>query len=202
LTDEDLEAPIVEERPPNRSIALGLALVAAVLLVGAAFTRHWLVNGNGRGQELGIGLRSMYLCADSGRIARTGYSGANTCVDRSNADFVKMVDAMSEYTKREASNAFVPAGVVTFAVVLLAAGGLVAAAALAARKKRNPIPIAPTTISLLCLMTALISGCVFVATKPGPTGSAGVGLSFWAFGVGAVIGIAGSQMLAKLNRMD
>jgi hypothetical protein len=28
----------------------------------------------------------------------------------------------------------------------------------------------------------------------------GVGLSFWVFGVGTVMGIAGAQMMAKVNR--
>jgi hypothetical protein len=41
---------------------------------------------------------------------------------------------------------------------------------------------------------------VFVATKPGPNGMVGVGLSFWIFGVGCVMGIAGAQMMAKVNR--
>jgi hypothetical protein len=41
---------------------------------------------------------------------------------------------------------------------------------------------------------------VFVATKPGPTGMVGVGMSFWIFGAGCVMGIAGAQMMAKLNR--
>ena len=41
---------------------------------------------------------------------------------------------------------------------------------------------------------------VFVATKPGPPGMVGVGLSFWIFGVGAVMGIVGAQLLAKVNR--
>jgi hypothetical protein len=41
---------------------------------------------------------------------------------------------------------------------------------------------------------------VFVATKPGEAGFVGVGQSFWVFGAGAVLGIAGAQMLAKVNR--
>jgi hypothetical protein len=61
-------------------------------------------------------------------------------------------------------------------------------------------PIAPTTIALLGVMIGLITGCVFIATKPGPTGMVGVGLSFWIFGVGCVMGIAAAQMMAKVNR--
>jgi hypothetical protein len=41
---------------------------------------------------------------------------------------------------------------------------------------------------------------VFVATKPGPAGFVGVGIAFWIFGIGAVLGLGGSIMLARVNR--
>ncbi|MGH9883906.1 MAG: hypothetical protein ACREBE_00135, partial [bacterium] len=50
------------------------------------------------------------------------------------------------------------------------------------------------------IMIGLISGCVFVATKPGDVGTVGVAWSFWAFGIGSVAGIAGAQLLAKQIR--
>ena len=59
------------------------------------------------------------------------------------------------------------------------------------------MPMAPTTLALLAIMAALVTGCVFVATKPGPGGFVGVGIAFWIFGAGAVMGIAGAQLLAK-----
>ena len=46
----------------------------------------------------------------------------------------------------------------------------------------------------------MITGCIFVATKPGPLGFVGVSWSFWAFGAGTVVGIATAQMIAKLIR--
>ena len=82
----------------------------------------------------------------------------------------------------------------------LAAASLVVAAGIAISGKKPQLPITPTTIALLGIMASLITGCVFVATKPGPAGFVGVGISFWVFGVGAVLGIAGAQMLAKVNR--
>jgi hypothetical protein len=39
-----------------------------------------------------------------------------------------------------------------------------------------------------------------VATKPGEAGSVGVAWSFWAFGLGAVTGLAGAQLLARQLR--
>jgi hypothetical protein len=188
-------------RPPNRSLALGLTVAAAVLLVGAALTRQWLVNG-GRGAELGVGLRSVHLCADAGRIARTGFAGETACIDKTNAAFVTMVRELNPYAKEMPSSVFVPMGWVTFVLVLLAAAGLLGAAALTGFKKKNPIPIAPTTVALMSMMLALITAFLFIATKPGAGASMGIGLSFWAFGIGAMLGIAGAQMLVKLNRMD
>jgi hypothetical protein len=58
----------------------------------------------------------------------------------------------------------------------------------------------PTTIALLGVMIGLLTGCVFVATKPGEAGSVGVAWSFWAFGLGAVTGLAGAQLLARQLR--
>jgi hypothetical protein len=49
-------------------------------------------------------------------------------------------------------------------------------------------------------MLALISACVFVATKPGGNGALGVGVGFWVFGGGAVLGIASAQLLARVIR--
>ena len=98
------------------------------------------------------------------------------------------------------SSAFVPMGWATLVACLLAAFGLLAAAGIAIAGKRPDLPMAPTTIALLAVMASLITGCVFVATKPGPPGMVGVGPSFWIFGAGAVVGIAGAQMLAKVNR--
>jgi hypothetical protein len=83
---------------------------------------------------------------------------------------------------------------------VFAALGLLVAAGLAYARKTPDLRIAPTTIALLGGMLALISGCVFVATKPGPAGMVGVGSSFWLFGVGCVVGIVSAQLLARVNR--
>lgn len=173
----------------NRQLALGLAIAAALCMLYGGFTKKWLVNG-GSHSEYGFGLRSNYQCA-------TGYDDKQRCEEHSNGE---VVDLFKQMNPKFASGAFVPTGWITFIALLLAALGLAGAAAMAAAKKPMDLPIAPTTIGLLFSMIALITGCVFVATKPGPPGMVGVGLSFWIFGVGSVMGIVGAQMLAKVNR--
>lgn len=104
------------------------------------------------------------------------------------------------FAEDRVSRAFPVAGLVTFIVLLVAAGGLLAAAGLATANKRPNLPVSPTTFALLGLMIGLITGCVFVATKPGGVGAVGVSWSFLAFGIGSVAGISSAQLLAKQIR--
>jgi hypothetical protein len=173
----------------NRQLALGLAIAAALCMLYGGFTKKWLVNG-GHNVEIGFGLRSNFMCM-------TDYEDKQVCKDQSNGEAVELV---KHRDPKLASSAFVPTGWITFISLLLAALGLLGAAAVAATKKPMDLRVAPTTIGLLFSMIALITGCVFVATKPGPPGMVGVGLSFWIFGIGSVMGIVGAQMLAKVNR--
>jgi hypothetical protein len=182
-----------------RPLATGLCAAAAACLLFAAFTKTWLVNGN-KYAEIGFGLRANYECGTSYAFDGLAASGKQACTETSNHDFIAKWQAMGEQAKKMTSVAFVPAGWITFIVALIAAFGLAAAAAFGALKKPMNWPIAPTSIGLLGVMIGLITGCVFVATKPGPTGMVGVGMSFWIFGVGCVMGIAGAQMMAKVNR--
>jgi hypothetical protein len=185
---DDLYVPPPPKKD-NRQLAMGLAIAAALCMLFGAFTKQWLVNGN-KHLEYGFGLRSNFECA-------TGYDDKQRCEDHSNSE---VVDMFKQMDAKLASGAFVPTGWITFISILLAAAGLLAAGAMAAAKKPMDLPVAPTTIGLLFSMIALITGCVFVATKPGPPGMVGVGLSFWIFGVGSVMGIVGAQLLAKVNR--
>jgi hypothetical protein len=177
-----------------RPLAMGLAVAAAACLIFAAFTRQWLVNA-GRYTEYGFGLRDNYQCMTS-----YGESSEQQCQEMTNSAVVEMFASAGPRGEKMSSAAFVPMGWVTFVVSLLAALGLLGAAFLAFKKIQRPLPVAPTSIGLLFGMIGLITGCVFVATKPGPPGMVGVGVSFWVFGVGTVMGIAASQMLAKLTR--
>jgi hypothetical protein len=179
----DEEAP----KRPNAAVAITLAIVAAACLVYGAVTHHWLVNDN-PGEQIAFGLRDNSQCTGT------------DCLHRSNAELIRELRDFSEASKQDASVAFAPFGWITLVASLLATLGLLGAAGLAASRKKPDLPMTPATLALLGIMVGLITGCVFVATKPGPPGYVGVGLSFWVFGAGCVLGIAGAQLLAKVNR--
>jgi drug/metabolite transporter (DMT)-like permease len=178
----------------KRWLGIGLAVAAAALLLYAALSRAWLHN-----PRLGISFgpggcnNCCYLVGD----AADGCSLSNEgFVDSMRAMAKKLGDAKAMPT----SSAFAPMGWTTYVLCIVGALGLLATAALALAKRRPQLPISPASIALLAIMMSLITGCVFVATKPGPAGFVGVANGFWAFGIGTVAGIAGAQMLAKLIR--
>lgn len=188
---------MTETKKDNRTLGIGLAVAAAVCLVYAAVTQQWLVNA-GRYTEIGFGLTSNHECSVS--FVRSSSTPDRACHELSNSELIDKWRSMGSEAAKLTSSAFAPIGKVTLVIILLAAVSLLLAAALAFARKQPALPIAPTTIALLCGMAGLITGCVFVATKPGPAGMVGVGVSFWVFGAGSVAGIVGAQLLAKLNR--
>ena len=167
----------------TRMLAIGLAVAAAALLAFAAFSRTWVARPGG----IGFGPMGCTQCNLTG-------SG-----DLSNAAFMEMLRGTG-IDEKFTSGTFAPMGWATFGLCLIASLGLLGAAGMAFKQKRPDLPMAPTTAALLAIMIALITGCVFIATKPGGPGFVGVAVGFWAFGIGAVMGIASAQMLAKINR--
>ncbi len=175
----------------KRWAAIGLAVIAAACLGYGSFSRQWLVNGS-RYETYGFGLRTNYTCGSS--------FGETPCDESTNAEYIDRLNSFGESAAKNASGAFAPMGWATFVELLIAAGALLIAAGLAIANKKPQLPVSPSSLALLAIMAALITGCVFVATKPGVAGFVGVGMSFWVFGAGAVLGIAGAQLLAKVNR--
>ncbi|HET7505127.1 MAG TPA: hypothetical protein VFK02_29110 [Kofleriaceae bacterium] len=187
-TEDDTAPP---RRPPPRALAIAIAAAAAGCLLAACFSHRWLANRHLG--DFGYSLLSFQDC-------RTGEPSAQpACTSISNFQVVKKTQNSPFYEQR-ASTVFPVLGLVTFVVLLLAAAGLLCAAGLAAAGRRPDLPISPTTISLLANMIGLVSGCVFVAIRPGEAGAVGVAWSFWAFGIGSVGGFAGAQLLAKQIR--
>jgi hypothetical protein len=144
------------DQPPStrdyRYIAIALALVAVGCFAYAAFSKQWLVKGG----AIGFGLRECNDCR------------AEPCLVLPNDDMVAEWQASPfrgdvEYT----SSAFAPTGTITFVLLFVAMAGLLGAAGLAIARKHSHLPIAPSTLGLLGIALTLISGCVFVATKPG-----------------------------------
>jgi len=185
-----------EPQPKNhRAIGILLALVAGAGLVYASVTKQWLTNGNAY-EQISFGLRDMNQCGSA--------FGEKDCDHFTNAGFIEQLRDTNEASARErtrdASGAFAPMGWITLVACLLAALGLFAAAGIAIAGKRPDLPMTPPTLALLAIIVGIITGCVFIATKPGPAGFVGAGLSFWIFGGGCVLGIAAAQMLARVNR--
>jgi len=195
MTDDEYEtAP--KQKQPNRMLGIGLAVVAAGCLLFATFSHHWLANASNL-EEVGFGLRDNHDCMTLGTEAKCTEMSNSALVDQMRTE---LRDQGLDRDDRMTSSVFAPCGWATFIACLIAVLGLLAAAGMAAGRRTPLWPISPSTLALLGIMAALITGCVFVATKPGPAGYVGVGLSFWVFGAGAVLGIAGAQLLAKVNR--
>ena len=180
-----------QPKPPNRMLAIALAVVAGAALVYAAVTKQWLANGN-EYEQISFGLRDMTQCGSS--------FGETPCDHYTNSEFVQHLRDFGDTASLNASGAFAPMGWITLVACLLAAFGLFASAGIALTGKKPDLPMTPTTVALLGIIIGIITGCVFIATKPGPAGFVGAGLSFWVFGGGCVLGIAAAQMLAKVNR--
>ncbi|MEO8707222.1 MAG: hypothetical protein ABI867_44755 [Kofleriaceae bacterium] len=108
--------------------------------------------------------------------------------------------AMAEKHVYQTSSAFSAFGWIALIATWIAALSLVVACAMVLSKRQFAWPVMPPTTALLGIATALITGCVFAALKPGPAGYVGVGVGFIAFGIGMVLGLWSSIMLAKLLR--
>ena len=177
--DDDPTAP-----RPRRALGIGLAVLSAGCLIAACFSHRWLANRH-RG-DIGYSLLSYEDCRSGCQVVSNMQVYENT--------------SKSPFEEQRVSLAFPIAGAVAFAALLVTAIALLTAAAIAAADRRPDLPVFPTTIALLGVMIGLLTGCVFVATKPGEAGSVGVAWSFWAFGLGAVTGLAGAQLLARQLR--
>jgi len=174
--------PTPRELP--RAVTVLLAIVAAGCLIAACFSHRWLANRHTG--DLGYSPLSYQVC----RPICTSITNFQVARNTYNLPF----------EEDRVSVVFPVAGLITFIVLLVAAGGLIVAAGITAANRRPNLPVSPTTFALLGLLIGLPAGCVFVATKPGAVGAVGVAWSFWAFGIGAVAGIAVAQLLARQIR--
>ena len=101
MSDDDLGPP----KKDTRTLAMALAAAAAVCMLYAAFTHHWLANGN-KHLEFGFGLRSSFACG-------TDYQNKTTCDWRKNADVVdefRELEKASHSAQKLASSAFTTSG--------------------------------------------------------------------------------------------
>jgi len=176
----------------KRLLAIGLALLAAGCFLFSAFSKRWLYNSADQ-DEFGFGLRSAWACGD--------YREGRECMEWGPSQYEELFyrAGVSGEKQKQTSAAFVPCGWVTFVGCLLAGLSLLVGAGLALGNKKPDLKIAPTTIAVLATAISLITGCIYVATKPGPGGVVGVGITFIVFGAGVVLAMASAPMLAKVN---
>jgi uncharacterized membrane protein len=125
------------------------------------------------------------------------------CASASNFDLVEQLDQQIVELKKDPNPAvqraiprppwhgFPVVGIMALAFSVLAAASLLWAAVIALRRKRPELAIMPTTIAVIAIALAIVTGCIFVATKPGLyLDTLTVGWTFWVFGVGVVSGLA------------
>ena len=191
MSDDDGVQPPSKPRDPR--IAVAAAFLAAAALIISCFSSRWLANAGSDG-EIMMGLRSTTECGSVGMLLGPR---PDECRTKPNAEYA---EEWQGPTGQYYSASWAPFGIITTIAVLLGALGLLGAGVVGLLKTKPNMPFSPSTVALLGIMISLITGCVFVATKPGPGGFVGIGVTFWIFGIGAVIGIFVATVLAKVNR--
>jgi hypothetical protein len=161
----------------TKAIAAALAFGAAAALAWASFSTHW-AQQIAYGQDT-FGLRTWVRCTDDG-----------VCDARS-------IETFARYAK---SDVFPILGWVASVSLWLAAASLAAAAALMLAGRFIARPIALTTVALVSLAVGLISGFVFLATRPPE--NYGPGPGFWAFAAGELVGIVSTILVARIRPAD
>jgi hypothetical protein len=209
-----------EPNSDHRIVATILAVAAVGCLTYGAASRRWLYNRSTRVlvTEVAIGPRGIVICipdTDDCRELSTGELvdefGEQVAHARHLAeslppttpnDTVRMAQksAVETADQLRASGAFPIFGWIAFIACIVAAVSLAIVAALSIARRRVLWPIMPTTTALLGLMIGVVTGCVFVAIKPGAGGFVGVSYGFWVFGAGCVLGLAAAILLNKVIR--
>lgn len=165
-----------------------LAIVAAVLLAVSLFL-PWLKSKQNKYLNASMTLLSFKVCQNQG----DGWE----CESMSNFKVAKELAAQNEHASKKQGTTFPYFGLATLIICLGAAASMLAAGVLGLTGKFVRSPIAITTVGLLAACLGLITGCIFVAVKPGGVGTIGVTWPFFVFGTAVVLGVAACQMLSK-----
>jgi 4-amino-4-deoxy-L-arabinose transferase-like glycosyltransferase len=163
-----------------------LALVAAVLLAVSLFL-PWLKSKHNRYLNASMTLLSFTVCRGED----------NECKKVSNFELADEVKKFNQDSPKKEGTTFPYFGLITLIVCLGAAATMAAAGVLGLLGRFVRTPIALTTVGLLAACLGLITGCIFVAVKPGGVGAIGVTWPFFVFGTAIVLGVAACQMLSK-----
>jgi len=176
------------DQTEHRALAILLALVASVCLGFSQISQRWLLSPGG---GTGFGLRDNHEC----------HYDEDACVERSNLDFTDARGASPSHAERDQISSVFPwLGWATSGLIAVGELGLVVSILVAALRRRPIWMISPTTIALFPLMVAMITGCLFCATKPGEASFVGVAIGFWVFGAGEICSIIAALLLSRAIR--
>jgi hypothetical protein len=180
------------EPTDHRMLGILLALVAIAALGYSLVSQRWLLSPSG---GVGFGLRTNHVCY------RVGEGEEMRCDELSNSDYVgDRADAADEHERDGVSTVFPWLGWGTSALVGISVLGLLVTVIVAALGKRPHLFLSPTTVALAPAMIAMITGCLFCATKPGETSFVGVAIGFWVFGAGEICALISGLLLARSIR--
>ncbi|HEV7559202.1 MAG TPA: hypothetical protein VGO00_27195 [Kofleriaceae bacterium] len=175
-------------------LAIGFATIAAVCLAGSVMSHRWLVTEYA--SDDGFSPWSFQSCADE-------HGARTTCQINGNAEVLESITRSSGTGAPPQSPLFVPTGTMTFIAGLIAAAGLLIAAGLAALG-RVRLPVSPTKVTTLAIIVGGFSAIMFVGTRPGMSPAVGgpfqTGSAAFVFGIGAVIGLFATRILARRFR--
>lgn len=163
-----------------------LAIVAAVLLAVSLFL-PWLKSKQSKYVNASMTLLAIKVCNGDG----------DECKKMSNFELADEIKKANEFAEKKQGTTFAYFGLITLIICLGAAAAMLAGGVLGLMGKFVRSPIALTTVGLLGACLGLITGCIFVAVKPGGVGAIGVSWPFFVFGTAVVMGVAACQMLAK-----
>jgi hypothetical protein len=180
-----------ERQKRNRETAIILALLSVATLLVGALGNHWLVDPQGQSQF--IGLRGVKACKDGMCDSMSNFQLVDEIekdIDRVRARNATVRPQEQEAVPREPWHGFPVVGLLAMVSSLLAAAGMSIAAFVAVAGKRPEFRIMPTTVGLLGIAFAIVTGCLFIATKPSMVKDMAVGWTFWTYGAGCVLGLA------------
>lgn len=162
----------------TKATAAALAFAAAAALLWASFSAQW-AHQLSYGSDT-FGLRTWISCAEDGTL----------CETRS----IESLGRFAEYS------VFPTFGWIASFALWIAAASLAGSAALMLAGRFVARPIALTTVALVALGVGLISGFVFLATRPPE--NYGPGPGFFAFAGGELVGIVATILVARIRPHD
>ncbi len=188
MADDDDDHSTHPDQTDHRALAILLALVASVCLGFSQVSQRWLLSPAAAPGSACATTTSATTIKMPASSARTSTSPTRAGARRRNGE------------RDQILSVFPWLGWATSGLIGLGELGLVASMIVAALRKRPLWIISPTTIALLPLMVAMITGCLFCATKPGKASFVGVAIGFWVFGTSEICSIIAALLLSRAIR--